>query len=149
MPRLVHSGREVTTQEVATEDHAMAASYCWVSDDWLANSFRTTTNIGTHRIWRYARVLETLRRDHAAGREALHCSLLVREERATPTADRMSQLLAGTVSHEPALTARILAYCGIDFVHCRSDILNIVPALVWLGPSGIMTYHDATTAPAW
>ena len=100
-------------------------------------------------MWRYARVLETLRRDHAAGREALHCSLLVREERATASAGRISQLLAGTVSHEPALTGRILAYCGINLKHCPSDTLNIVPAWVDMGPSGIYSYQDAATAPAW
>ena len=107
--------------------------------------FRTTTTIGYHRMWRYVRVLETLRRDHAAAREALRCSLLVREERATPTADRMSQLIAGTVSHEPALTGRILAYCGIDLKHCRSDILNIVAVFALGGPSGV----DRTPAPDW
>ena len=126
MPRLVYSGSEVTTQEIANADHATATSYCWQADASDADDFRTSTHIGAHRMWRYARVLETLRRDHAAGREALRCSLLVREERATPTADRISRLLAGTVSHEPALTARILAYCGIDLKHCPSDILNII-----------------------
>ena len=149
MSRLVHDGDEVTTQEVATEDHATAASYCWWGDDRVAGFFRTSTHIRLHRRWRYARVLETLRRDHEAGREALRCSLLVREERATPTADRMSRLLAGTVSHEPALTGRILAYCGIDLVHCRSDILNIVPAFVLHGPNGIYSYQGAATAPDW
>ena len=145
MPRLVHSASKVTMQEIATQDHATAASYCWFSNAGFADRFRTTTLIGYHRSWRYIRVLETLRRDHAAGREALRCSLLVREERATPTADRISQLLAGTVSHEPALTARILAYCGIDLVHCRADILNIVPVFVQTGPDSI---HN-TPAPAW
>ena len=147
MPRLVHSGREVTTQEIATDDHATAASYCWRSDAIMVDDFLTTTLIGDHRTWRYMRVLETLRRDHAAGREALRCSLLVREERATPTTDRISQLLAGTVSHEPALTGRILAYCGIDLKHCPSDILNIVPALVHSGPSGI--FASQGPSPAW
>jgi len=147
MPRLVHSGREVTTQEIATEDHATAASYCWFSHPDHADEFRTATHIGYHRMWRYVRVLETLRRDHAAGREALRCSLLAREERAMPTADRMSGLLAGTVSHEPALTARILAYCGIDLVHCPSDILNILPVFVLVGPSGIVSQGTAT--PDW
>ena len=73
----------------------------------------------------------------------------MREERATPTEDRISQLLAGTVSHEPALTARILAYCGIDLVHCRSDVLNIVPVFVFTGPSGILSNYADATAPAW
>ena len=149
MLRLVHSASKVTTQEIATEDHATAASYCWRSDEFLADSFRTSTHIGHHRCWRYIRVLETLRRDHAAGREALQCSLLVREERATPTADRMSQLLAGTVGHEPALTARILAYCGIDLKHCPSDILNIAPPFVQYGPSGIFSSQGAAQAPDW
>ena len=149
MPRLVHSGSEVTTQEVAPDDHATAASYCWQSNDWATNYYRTTTDIFWHRIWRYVRVLETLRRDHAAGREALRCSLLVREERATPTEDRISQLLAGTVSHEPALTGRILAYCGIDLKHCPSDILNAVPPFVWVGPSGIYTLPRDAPVPAW
>ena len=73
----------------------------------------------------------------------------MREERATPTADRISQLLAGTVSHEPALMARILAYCGIDLVHCPSDILNIVPAFVYSGPSGIVYLSSDAPVPAW
>ena len=74
----------------------------------------------------------------------------MREERAYPIRSRrrgspVAQLLAGTVSHEPALTGRILAYCGIDLKHCPSNILNVVAPMSIYGSDNI----DNTPAPAW